>query len=331
MTKYPLQFSRGLSPEELACLCEHAQRDHWISVLLKLWQPSGASAVNGLRLDLRNGYMNFYRRGQSVARVGVSGNRPWLEVHWKYALSERPMKKSPYVTMRDELQTRGNTTSKSFEPIILEWIKRVDGGVLEEKDGTVSDGYSGREKDLIELLLSNTKNDTVIDLEVGIPGLGKRIDLATIERSEDGQPCVFFGEVKHFQDGRMRKTLSNDESQPDLKVIKDQLDHYKSWLTENRAIVGQAYGCAARQMQQLWNASHTDIELPEILRQAAKYESLVVCEVPRLIVLSSKSEKIGAAYESWGPHRKILKNQHSKYPLIEMDAEADQMNLATPI
>src|ERR1700733_15377002 len=43
---------------------------HWFKDLLSLWRPSGHSrGAEGLRVAIRNGYLNFYRLGQSVARV----------------------------------------------------------------------------------------------------------------------------------------------------------------------------------------------------------------------------------------------------------------------
>jgi hypothetical protein len=48
-----------------------SRQSHWWKDLLTLWRPSGQPTKEdyGLRLAIRDGYMNFYRRGQSVARV----------------------------------------------------------------------------------------------------------------------------------------------------------------------------------------------------------------------------------------------------------------------
>jgi hypothetical protein len=56
--------------------------------LLSLWRPDGTpSGEFGLRLAIRDGKMNFYRRGQSVGRVSLDGHRrPVLSVHAKYVL-----------------------------------------------------------------------------------------------------------------------------------------------------------------------------------------------------------------------------------------------------
>jgi hypothetical protein len=198
-------------------------------------------------------------------------------------------------------------------------------------DGETRKGYSGLEKSLIELLLSNPLNSNTIDLEVGIPGMRKRIDLATIEVGADGRLCVYFGEVKHFQDGRMRKAKLGDGTRPDPKVVPGQLAPYANWLKDHKDLVGKAYIRAAQQMLQLWEATGNEGELPSAIRQAAMCEKMEVCEFPRLIVISSAEERNGKAYPSWGEHKAILQNRFAEYPLIEIDADTDQLSLATPV
>ena len=58
-------FDRRLNPrgrKALACLA--AEGGNWWADLLALWSPGGSP--EGLRLGLRNGYLNFYSRGQLV-------------------------------------------------------------------------------------------------------------------------------------------------------------------------------------------------------------------------------------------------------------------------
>ncbi len=319
------EFSRGYSPEKLASLVAHAQRGHWVAELFKLWRPSGTLALDGLRLAFRNDTINLYRKGQSVAQVGLTGPVPWLSVHWKYALDAEPAN-GPYVKMKgDSLLARDGNPSTNFSELFNDWIISVDG------DGEARKGYSGLEKGLIELLLSNPVNTNVIDLEVGIPGLSKRIDLATVEADADGQPCVYFGEVKHFRDGRMRKAKLDDGTRPDPEVVSGQLAPYANWLKDHKDLVGKAYSRAAQQMLDLWEAKGSEGELPLIFHQAAKCKQLAVCEFPRLIVISSSEERNGNAYPSWGEHKAILQNRFAEYPLLEIDANTDQLTLATPV
>ena len=62
---------------------------HW----LKTFSPFGVRAATpavqaGLRLAIRNGYLNFYRLGQSVARVECVSGELIADVHYKYVLGE---------------------------------------------------------------------------------------------------------------------------------------------------------------------------------------------------------------------------------------------------
>ena len=85
MTQFGRRFDR-LDVLESAL----SRQDHWWKDLLTLWRPSGqVTGDDGLRLAIRDGYMNFYRRGQSVARVGINKEGQLaLSVHAKYVLPE---------------------------------------------------------------------------------------------------------------------------------------------------------------------------------------------------------------------------------------------------
>jgi hypothetical protein len=69
----------------------------WFKDLLPLWRPSGqCSGAAGLRIAIRNGYLNFYRLGQSIARVGCVSGELRADVHYKYVLREpRPGMSKP--------------------------------------------------------------------------------------------------------------------------------------------------------------------------------------------------------------------------------------------
>ena len=121
------EFSRGYSSEKLASLIAHAERGHWTAELFKLWRPSGTMAADGLRLAFRNDTINLYRKGQSVAKVGLTGSVPWLSVHWKYAL-DAELAKGPYVRMSgDQLLARDGKPSANFNELFIDWMSAVDG------------------------------------------------------------------------------------------------------------------------------------------------------------------------------------------------------------
>ena len=82
-------FNRRIDERAIAVLKDLAKSDgNWWHDLLSLWSPSGSAG--GLRLAIRNGYMNFYSCGQSIAKVsfGPRHNEPVLQVHEKYVTGQ---------------------------------------------------------------------------------------------------------------------------------------------------------------------------------------------------------------------------------------------------
>jgi hypothetical protein len=83
------KFQRCLKGWEAFLKAARSNEPHWFKDLLSLWRPSGhASGKAGLRVAIRNDYLNFYRLGQSVARVACVSGELIAEVHYKYVLDE---------------------------------------------------------------------------------------------------------------------------------------------------------------------------------------------------------------------------------------------------
>lgn len=322
-------FSRGFSDRKLAALLAEIRRGRAITALLRLWCPSGSSDQWALRLALRNDYLNLYRKGQSVARIGLSHGKPWLEVHWKYALTAQPDPKQTYVRMQaDRLLDREGRPTEDFEMVIRGWIAQIDGKQPDQPEILDGNGYAGYEKTLIESLLGNPQNMGVIDLEVGIPGLGKRIDLVTLEDDALGQATLFFGEVKYFRDGRMRTRKAADGHWPKPEVITGQLRPYAHWLEANRSDIERAGRLMACQMRAIAEAMGKAAALPNVLHRVADGAPLALCPVPRLVVIASREDRQGKAYPSWPVHKARLQTEFPEFPLFEIDAARDPLVLA---
>jgi hypothetical protein len=79
------KFARGLKGWSVFESAASSDKPHWFQDLLKLWRPSGhCSGVDGLRVAIRDGYLNFYRLGQSIARVECVSGRLIADVHYKF-------------------------------------------------------------------------------------------------------------------------------------------------------------------------------------------------------------------------------------------------------
>lgn len=123
-------FNRRIDEPAMSVLSELAKRDgNWWHDLLSLWSPSGS--VGGLRLAIRNRYMNFYSSGQSIAKISFRArlNEPVLRVHQKYANGKSSGGQN-YVSYRAE------TDNWNGPKTLTDWINK-------------STGHRGIEKPLI--------------------------------------------------------------------------------------------------------------------------------------------------------------------------------------
>ena len=172
-------------------------------------------------MAIRNGYLNFYRLGQSVARVECVSGELVADVHYKYVLGELPEYSGrQYLRLTTQGVFSRGTLVAPYEGLstLLHWIS-VAGG---EK-------YAGVEKEIVDELVE--KNDHVVDLEMALPAwtlpkVAVRMDLVAIE---DG--TVVFWEVKTVNDSRIRcKAEFQEDKSPH---VLEQLSHYRDFLKQD--------------------------------------------------------------------------------------------------
>ena len=284
----------------------------WWNDLLTLWRPSGQdSGEDGLRLAIRNNYLNFYRLGQSVARVGFNRQKqPILAVHAKYVLprTEREAVGQEYVVLAGSTLTRPGGQELPYEGIqtLKAWI-------------VAAERYAGDEKKFVDALLSVPENDGVIDLEMALPAWGNvkiasRMDLVSIERV-DGQLTIFFGEVKLFDDSRLRcrAALIRDEAPEVLR----QLSIYRNYLAvpDHRARIIEQYAEAARLLSRLRGAADAVGQTRPLGRAIlqSRNENLSIANLARLIVHNGRQC-------DWTEHRAKLEAERERVPMMELTA-----------
>jgi hypothetical protein len=215
-------FDRVISPSGLEALlsCTKPHGPHWFAHLLAKWRPAGQdSGADGLRLALRNGYLNFYRCGQSVARVCFGrGAHPQAEVHMKYIDPNATVQRYARLvgTVLDR-RGHGDLTAYSGVEMLEEWISRAG-------------SHGGREKTFVDRVI--TYNPNVIDLEMALPAASKgdtapRMDLVVLEPRGENH-CIAFWEAKVMGDGRLRKR--DPDRSPE---VIGQLDEYRKWIERN--------------------------------------------------------------------------------------------------
>ncbi|WP_167544818.1 hypothetical protein [Brevundimonas vesicularis] len=284
MTTTDKLFCRGLTSKQMNALAVAAVvSDHWWRDLLSLWKPSGVSSGEyGLRLAVRHGYLNFYRHGQSVAKVSFDGShRPTLSVHAKYICNddERGVVGQVYARLDDRGISCKGLTSRAYEGLatVKAWIDVVNRHYAKV----------GGEKPLIDQLLDNPANDGVIDLEMGLPAWGSRrtaprMDVVAVEEVE-GTLTVIFGEVKRIDDGRVRSSKAEPE-------VVNQLKKYENYLTDptNRDAIANAYSQTAISLLELAGMARSvgaEITLSDTIRRAATTVPLNVARQAVLVIL----------------------------------------------
>src|SRR5580704_8115681 len=183
------------------------EENGWLCDLLRHWHPSGDAIdrhmdqadEERLRLAVRNGYLNFYRAGQSVAKVCfVRQGKLQAKIHNKYVYGKGGSGGS-YVTL----------TSVGFPELGTGRLARYHGPACLRGWISNANEHVGEEKRFVDLVVS--RNPDVIDLEMSLPAYfeapeerrAPRMDLVGIEPIGDRWRVVFW-EAKLVGDGRAR-------------------------------------------------------------------------------------------------------------------------------
>lgn len=175
------KFQRNLNPAHLSE--DSVDQNHWFRELLKLWRPAGVHSDIGdngksasLRLAIRNGYMNFYGAGQSVAKVKSTRDCFREEVHHEYL---------GIASTRSGYELPEQPSSELAEQLLADRIAMVS-------------KWHDPEKTFVDQLMGD--NADIFDLELSLsfmkPGAKKavalRLDAASLERDGEGWRIVLW-------------------------------------------------------------------------------------------------------------------------------------------
>jgi hypothetical protein len=280
------EFDRQLSLEARETLAEMAcdDRPNWWRDLLSLWAPSGHEGA--LRLAIRNGYMNFYSCGQSVARIEFDRKgTPKLYVHRKY-VSGSPDGGQDYVKLLagQGCDRQGEICAWGGASMLRSWIAN-------------SVKHRGPEKCDVEKAVAQMP--TVIDLEMGLPAsegqkTPLRMDMVALERTGDGIQIVFW-EAKMISDGRLR-------SRTTPKVF-EQVEAYERFLADdrNRRCVVEAYRRTCKLLRNFNMVAQKIAHVPpidDLIVEAARDEGrLDVAPTPRLLIFDDGAKRDEKAWQ----------------------------------
>lgn len=313
------RFARGLTPDAKARLADMAasSSSNWWKDLLALWGPSGTGkAERPLRLAVRDNYLNFYLRGQSVARVAFdSQSRPYVDVHVKYAFAGA--KEQAYARLTDAgvIHPKADHSAPyAGATTLLEWMGRAA-------------QWETAEKAEVERLVAD--NAGVIDLEMGLPAHGSqktalRMDLIALEPNGKGSNVVFW-EAKRITDGRLKATDGDAE-------VMSQINAYKAYLAQadHRRAVIEAYTETCTLLVGFVEAASEDSKArgskplslhPELRRVAADHNRLDLDTTPRLVIFGTEEQ---LAARAWRVHRDKLVD--SKIPVLTIKTDAYRLD-----
>lgn len=279
----------------------------WFRDLLKYWRPAGEAAGDlrepqkepqqeavHLRLAIRDGYLNFYRAGQSVAKVSfVRGKLQW-EVHNKYVYGDEASGQK-YLTIADG------------------WFKDHNGARVQYRDDLVHDWilkaneYADNEKRFVDNVVAHQAGS--IDLEAGLPadpGLwdkksAPRMDLVTIGTCGDHYRLAFW-EAKLVTNKEAR--CKNVAAAP---MVIAQLKKYEAWLSKNRKLVCNAYQRCCEDLVRLHGVARgLNPDMPElgnaVVAVGQKAAPLCVDGTPRLVIDATRGD---AAFSQNGHLKKL--------------------------
>jgi hypothetical protein len=295
---------------------------NWGKDLLSAWAPSGTPATSRrtLRLAVRDNYLNFYRSGQSVARVSIdrAGN-PLLTTHVKYHFEDRAKLPQAYlVVVGDRLR---------YPAAVSPGVEMHYTSALLERWTARSLSHRGTEKPGVEEVVA--RHPSVIDLEMGLPAwpgqtnqlaqptkVAPRMDLVALERGPAG-PTVVFWEAKTIGDSRLRSR------EPGNAEVLWQMLQYASYLHDDERY--QSVATAYRNVCQLLVRFHAMAASLPSADAIAPLDGLVqavaeadtapaVDRAPRLFIFHGVSEgRKERAPSSWAEQRKALSDLRIVY------------------
>ncbi|MDE0377864.1 MAG: hypothetical protein OXI20_01340 [Rhodospirillales bacterium] len=290
-------FDRRLPGRGLEALDRLASnRIGWWPDLLANWAPSGSSG--GLRVAIRDGTLNFYEKGQSIARVtfGRDGNRPTMSIHQKYVKESNEDGQKYIKLMEAEGSDKdGRSVSWGGSTMLQEWIRR-------------SSDYRGPEKRCIDSLVGCSPK--VIDLEMGLPAFNERntalrMDLVSLEVKSNDLYLTFW-EAKMIGNSGLRSSIGKPE-------VFEQINAYRLYLADRdrRQRVAEAYIncckiiCKFHKMASRLGMPHS---IDPLIKAAACADSMNVEEIPRLVVFDNCDPH---REEVWQNHLKVLRSKVS--------------------
>lgn len=220
-------FARSFPLADLARWeCQHP--GNVVRSLFARWAFSGVEATSAapLRLGVRDGYVNFYVKGQSVAKLTCGRDGPKLEVHQAYASGlQRGSVRDGANMEQDYLPFDANALADpANSSLINRWIKTAE-------------TYASAEKCFVDDLVS--ANPGIIDLEMALPASDTRDSARVAPRMDiviaqilDGTPAIAFWEAKCANNPELRSSKEYELHENGFSGprVLNQVRKYVDWM-----------------------------------------------------------------------------------------------------
>ena len=236
--------------------------------------------------------MNFYSKGQSIAKISFGRGGASMKIHEKY-VKKGSNGGQRYIEFIDdtECDPDGRSIEWPGSRALQSWIDN-------------SRKYSGPEKCRIDAVVAASPK--VIDLEMGLPALSGRksalrMDMVALEGTPEDIRVVFW-EAKMIGDKRLRSRYGKPE------VFK-QIEKYRTYLSADsrRQKVITAYRECCKiicDLHEMAGRVRNVGTLDPLIRAAAKTDSnLSVDLTPKLVIFDDVKKRDEAA---WQKHLQVL-------------------------
>jgi hypothetical protein len=296
--------------------------DNVVVALFDRWALPGEPATDSrpLRLAVREGYVNFYAKGQSVAKLSMAADGPRLSLHNAYVDLRRDGQPADqrYRTFGPEALADRATTAR-----VSTWI-----------DAALS--YASAEKRFVDDLV--TVNPGVLELEMALPAsdlpggarVAPRMDLIVAQPADRGSPRIAFWEAKcannpELRSSKERELLANGTFSGPL--VLGQIHKYVAWMSESGRVeqVQAAYqktaGILLKLLEAFRRPAVDESNCALIWRSLAYAENMEIVAQPGIVIgnywprgskgaaVSARMAQCAASFARNG-HRAKLERNH---------------------
>lgn len=307
---------------------DRAHPGNAVRALFERWALPGRYHRSApLRVGVRDGYLNLYVKGQSVAKLSAGRKGPRLATHRAYATLTRWGDGLPTGEGERDYVTHDAAAlaTAALAEAIPDWI-------------ATALTYASPEKHFVDDLIRANAN--VIDLEMGLPAIdapgaarvAPRMDLVIVRNhhSDTDRLALNFWEAKLASNGELRARSDYLEEDGDYRAgpkVIAQLRKYQTWMEHDghAAAVAAAYratGAVLADLYAIFGSKHEVTPEPVTMwRRLAVCERIDVVMPPGVVIANTlpdsysdkgdpAASKLAAelkrAEESFGKHRQSL-------------------------